>query len=294
MATILVTGATGNVGSQAVRELRARGAPVRAFVRDPARAAAMLGDSVELAVGDFEDATSVRRALVGVSDVLLSSTNNPRQVEHETGVIDAAGAAGVRRIVKLSTIGAEVGAALPAFDWHGRIEQQLRRSGVPAVILQSNFYMTNLLASAEMVKQTGRLFAPAAGGTVAMIDPRDVAAVAAVILTTEGHEGQTYTLTGPEAISHARVAADLSAATGRPIAYVDVPEEAARQRLVEAGMPDWLVRQITGVYALIRQGALAGTTGTVRAMSGREPRDFAAFARDHAALFGAAEPAARA
>src|SRR3712207_2242902 len=101
--------------------------------------------------------------------------------------------------------------------------------------------MSNLFGLAEAIRQTGKLFAPADGARIAMIDPRDVAAVAAVVLTTDGHEEQTYTLTGPEAITYGRIAEELSAATGRPVEFVDVPDEAARQGLVEAGTPDWLV-----------------------------------------------------
>src|SRR5919112_5134149 len=107
MKKILVTGATGNVGSRVVHELRGRGVPVRAFVRDAERATGMPGESVELAVGDFGDPGSIRAALDGVDGVFLACSNQPRQVEYEASVIDAAEEAGVRRIVKLSALGAE-------------------------------------------------------------------------------------------------------------------------------------------------------------------------------------------
>ncbi len=140
---------------------------------------------------------------------------------------------------------------------------------MPAVVLASAFYMTNLLAAAG-----GPLVAPAGNGRVAMIDPADVGAVAAAVLTGDGHAGQTYRLTGPEAIDYATVAAALG------VEYVDVPEEAARAELSAAGMPDWLVTQLVGVFRLIRDDAMAETTGTVRELTGREPRSFAAFARE--------------
>jgi uncharacterized protein YbjT (DUF2867 family) len=286
MTKVLVTGATGNVGSQVVRELRGHGASIRALVRDPDRAAEKLG-GVELAAGDFSDTASLRRALEGVEHIFLTSADGPQKVEHETAVIDAATAAGVPLIVKLSTIGAEVGSLLPPFDWHGRIEEHLRRSAVSAVILRSSFYMSNLLTSAEAIRHTGKLFAPADKARIAMVNPRDVAAVAAVVLTTDGHEGQAYELTGPEAITCERIAEELSAATGRPVEFVDVPEEAARQGFVEAGMPTWLVEHLIELFRIIRQGALEWTTDTVRVLTGREPRSFAEFAREHAGLFRA-------
>src|SRR5919108_6216816 len=192
---ILVTGATGTAGSQVVRALRARGANVRAFVRDPASARHVFGDEVDLAVGDFADASSVRAALKGVESMLISCVDDPRRVEWETRAIDAAAAAGVTRIVKLSTIGAAAGAPVAFWDWHGRVEEHLWSSGVPAVILQSSFYMSNLLAAAEQVANEGRLYAPAGGAKIAMIDPRDVGAAAAAVLTGDGHDGRTYALT---------------------------------------------------------------------------------------------------
>jgi uncharacterized protein YbjT (DUF2867 family) len=275
--TILVIGATGNVGSAAVVALRRRGASVRAFVRDPT---VQLPNGVEVAVGDLDDAASIRAALDGVDRVLLSSGDGPRKVQQETAVIDSA--ANVELLVKASTIGARAGSPLAPFDWHGRSEEHLRRSGVPYVVLASGFYMPNLLAAAEPIRTQGILPAPAGDGRVAMIDPRDVGAVAAAVLCGSGHDGRTYRLTGPEPIGYAQIAAILG------VRYVDVPPAAARGQLAESGMPGWLVDHIDGVFALIRDGAMEDATDTVRVLTGRDPRSFAEFARDHAAAFARA------
>jgi uncharacterized protein YbjT (DUF2867 family) len=283
---ILVTGATGNVGSEVVRRLRDR-AHVRAFVRDPDKAAALLGNDVELAVGDFADASSVARAIEGADAVLVSSGDGPDKVAHETTVIDAAVAAGVPRIVKCSTMMAEAGSPLPPLDWNGRIEEHLRHAVAAPVILQSNFYMTNVLASADQVRQTGKLFAPAAGAVIGMIDPRDVGAVAALALTDDGHAEQTHELTGPDAIGYADVADALAGATGNSVEFVNVPDEALRQGLTEAGMPEWLVTHLGGLFPRLRNGEAASTTDTVLRLTGRPPRSIAEFARDHAAAFTA-------
>src|ERR687893_422588 len=287
MKKVLVTGATGNVGSRVVGKLRDLGVPVRAFARDAGQAAAVLGDGVEVVVGDFADAASVRRALDGVEGVFLACANVPSQVEHETTVIDAAAGAGVRRVVKLSALGAEVGSPVAFWDWHGRIEDHLRASGIPFVMLRPAFNTTNLLGSAEGVRHEDTLFAPAGGASVSMIDPGDVAKAAAVALSTEGHEGRTYVLTGPEVMTFERVAEELSAATGRSIRFVAVPDEAARQALVGSGMPDFVAGQIVAVFGLLRRGVQDRTTDDVRRLTGREPRPFAEFARDSADLFGA-------
>jgi uncharacterized protein YbjT (DUF2867 family) len=289
---ILVTGATGNAGAQVVRDLRVRGASVRAFVRDPENARDLFGHKVELAVGDFANPSSVGAALEGVEAMLLSCADDPRRVEWEASAIDAAAAAGVRRIVKLSTVGAEPGAPVAFWDWHGRVEQHLRSSGVPAVILQSTFYMSNLLASAEQVANAGRLYAPAGETRVAMIDPRDVGASAAAVLTGAGNDGQTYVISGPEAITFGRVAAELSAATGREVEFVDVSDEGAKQGLIAAGAPGFAAEQLVKVFAMLRQGVAEQVTDAVEALTEAPPRSFAEFARDHVEVFSPAVAAA--
>jgi uncharacterized protein YbjT (DUF2867 family) len=282
--TVLVLGATGNVGSKVVAELRSLGAPVRAFARDPEKAASMLGSDVEVAIGDFDNPETLRRALDGAEAVLLTASDGPQKVAHENGLIDIIAAEGSPRVVKLTTIGAGTFDG-PQFDVHGRIEAHLSESGLPSVLVRSTFYMTNVLGLADAIKQTGMLFAPAGDARVSMVDPRDVAAVAARALTEEGHEGKAYVLTGPKAITFEDVAADLSGATGRTVKFVDVLEEAASEQLTGAGLPGFLVDLIIGAYRALRAGIASEVTDGVRAVTGRDPRAFAEFARDHAALF---------
>src|SRR5215203_1487384 len=264
MQKILVSGATGNVGSRVVHELRERGVPVRAFVRERDRAVQMLGHDVELAVGDFGEPGSIQAALDGMDGVFLACSNQPQQVEYENRVIDAAEEAGVRRIVKLSALGAELGSPVAFWDWHARIEDHLRASDVPFVILRPTFSMANLLASAEAVKYTGKLFAPA------------------------GDAGKGYTLTGPEAITFGQVAGYLRGALGREIEYLNVPDEAALQSMVEQGLLEFVAGQIVTVFGILRGGAQERTSGTVWTLTGRDPVGFAEFAGEHAPLFGEA------
>jgi uncharacterized protein YbjT (DUF2867 family) len=285
MKKVLVTGATGNVGAQVVRELQAQGVPVRAFVRDPNTATARLGN-VEMAVGNFTDLASLRRALLGVDRIFLSSADGPEKVAHEIAVIDAATDADIERIVKLSTIHAQMGSPLPTFKWHGEIEAYLSQSGVPAVVLRSSFFMLNLLMMAGGIAQTGQLYAPTSGARVAMIHPGDIAAAAAAVLIGSGHAGHTYQLTGGEAITFADVAQALAMATRRPVAFVDVPAEAAQAAFEGGEQPEWLVTQLLGAFELMRQGAYAQTSESVQTLTGRPPRTIADFARDYAAAFG--------
>jgi uncharacterized protein YbjT (DUF2867 family) len=107
--------------------------------------------AMEVAVGDFDDPASIREALDGIERVFLTSGNGPDEVVQETAVIDAAAAASVQLLVKLSALGAQVGSSLPGLDWHGQIERHLKRSGLPSVVLQANLFMSNLYASASAI-----------------------------------------------------------------------------------------------------------------------------------------------
>ena len=184
--------------------------------------------------------------------------------------------------------GAASGSPVAFWDWHGRVEEHLRASGTGWVILRSSWYMSNLLAAAAQVAAEGRLYAPAGQARVAMIDPRDVAAAAAALLSSPGHEGRTYLVTGPEAITFTEVAAGLSAAVGHRIEFTDIPGEAAEQAMIAGGLPAFAAGQIVRIFAQLRQGADRRVTATVQALTGSAPRDFAAFARDHARLFAPA------
>ncbi|MEU0444348.1 SDR family oxidoreductase [Streptomyces tendae] len=285
MNAILVAGATGNVGRTVVAALQARGTPVRAFVRDEDAARRLLGPGTELALGDFRDPASLARALRGVDAVFLTSADGPEKVAHETAVIDAAVAASVGRIVKLSSPHVLIGSDLVFWDWHGRIEQHLLASGVPAVCLRAGFLMSNLLSAADMISATGRIAAPAGDARIAMIDPLDVGACAAVTLTRDGHAGRTYRLTGPQAVSYHDVAAALSAATGRSVRFVDVSDEDARAGLSASGAPDWLAAALVTMFAKLRNGAGEETTDTVRSLTGRRPRTVAEWLVDRARAF---------
>jgi uncharacterized protein YbjT (DUF2867 family) len=281
--TILTVGATGTVGRHLVPQLRSRGLSVRALVRDRARAAELLGPDVDLAVGDLGDRGSLGAAVDGIDAVYLACANHPAQTAWENALIDAAAAAGVRRIVKLSAIDVAVGSPVAFADAHGRIGEHLRASGVDHVLLKPTFMMTNLLGAADGVRQAGAVFLPGAGAKIAMIDPRDVADVAAVALT--GDVARELELTGPAAVTFDDVADELSAVTGRSIGFVPVPDEAAVAQLVGAGAPEWFATNLVTQFGLLRQGAQAQPRDTVRQVLGREPRSLAAFVRDHAAVF---------
>jgi uncharacterized protein (TIGR02246 family) len=290
MTTVLVTAATGNIGTNLVPALLQHGVTVRALVRSKADAIARFGDHIEVSVGDFADRPSLADAMPGVDRVFLNSADGPDKVAHELAVIDAAVAAGVGGIVKLSSVLAEPGSPLPGLDWHGRIEAHLATCGVPSVVLRANFLMSNVLAARDAIR-SGQLPAPAGDGKVSMLDPRDVSALAAAVLATADLQPNTLILTGGQAISYRDVAAELSHAIGRNIDYVDLPPEAASRGFADAGLPSWLVTHLNGAFDLIRRGELGFVTDTVAVVTRRQPHTFAAYARDHVGLFGGGTPA---
>jgi uncharacterized protein YbjT (DUF2867 family) len=283
----LVTGATGSVGSRVVHELRARNVAVRAFAPDRDRAVAKLGPAVDIAEGDFRDETSIRAAMRGADQVYLLTPNHPQQAEWEMSIIDAAAVTGVRRIVKLSASGATPGSVLDFWDMHGRIQQHLLAAPVASVLLRPSFFMSNVLMSADSVRGAGALFLPAAGAKVAMVDPQDVAAAAAAILADgDGrHDGRSYLLSGPDAITFDDVAAAVSAVTKRPVGFIPVPDDAAHAQLTQAGLPEWFASNLVTLFRLLREGAAAQVTGDVQTITGREPRSITQFVCDHAAAF---------
>jgi uncharacterized protein YbjT (DUF2867 family) len=285
---IVVTGATGNIGSKVVGELTAADMPCRAFVRDPARAAAVLGGDVPVAVGDFADPASIRAAVDGADAVVLSSGNDPRQVEFEANVIDAVAGTTNCPVIKISSVGADPSSAAAFVAWHGRSEAHLATSGLPATVLRANFFMSNLFAAADSIARGGPLAAPAGDAHIAMVDPRDIAASVIAILTGADHQGCTYELTGPEALTYTRVADTLSRMLDRDIEFVDAPVPTARDGLIAVGMPEWFADGFLSLFAELRQGIAATVTTCVQDLTGRPATGLAAFVADYATVFAPA------
>jgi uncharacterized protein YbjT (DUF2867 family) len=283
---ILVTGATGHVGSELVRLLAEAGTPARALIHSPDKAAPIQRLGLETALGDFEQPDTLDAAMAGCDHLFLLSPPNPRQPQQEHHVIDAAKRAGVAHVVKLSVPWADPDAGLVFCRWHGQIEQYLAESGLAHTLLRPSNFMQNFLMSAQPVADQGILYGMTGEGRVGYIDARDVAAVAAQVLTSPGHQGTSYTLTGPEALSAAEVAKRLSAATGRQVRYVDVGPDAFRQALADAGLPGWLVDGLVESHTLFAAGHAATVTDEVAKVTGRPPRTFEQFAADHRLAFG--------
>jgi uncharacterized protein YbjT (DUF2867 family) len=282
---ILLVGATGLVGSATLRQLTARGVPVRALVRSAEKASTLAGPDVETVIGDLVQPASLDAALDGVTRALLISPLHPRQAEWQGNFVEVARRAGAVHIVKLSGLGTAPNSPLRSGRWHAQTERHIADAGLPWTYLHPLFFMQNLLRSAAAIAAQGMLVAAMQAGKIAMVDARDVATVAVAALTADGHASKTYTITGPEALSFQEVAQQLAAATGRPVTYRDVPLAAVRQEMVTAGLPEWLIEVRMEFATALRDGYAAAVTDTVQAVTGQPARTFDAFAREHAALF---------
>ena len=281
--TILVTGATGTIGREVIRHLSKRKAAVRAAIRDAGKARAQFGESVELTSFDFEDTASYPVALRDVEKLFILPPLIPNQVEVTIALVDAAKSAGVRHIVKLSAIGADPAATFTIGKWHGQTDEHIRQSGLGFTLLRPNSFMQNFIN--YFPPRDGVIYLPWGDGKASFVDTRDVGAVAAEALTGQGHEGATYELTGPEGFSIAEVARMLSTVAGSEIRYVDVPEAAARDAMLEAHIPQWQVDALLELHAINKQGLWDAVSSDIGKVTGKPATSFPQFARDHAQSF---------
>ena len=280
---ILVTGATGNTGRAIVDALARRGAPVRAMVRAEADRA-KLPAGVPAVVADFDDLASIAAALDGADRAYLVTPSSERAEEQQRRFADLAAKAGLRHLVVLSQLASDEHSPVRFLRYHAAVEQHVRDLGVPYTFLRPNLFFQGLLAFAGTISSQGRFYAPIGDATISAIDVRDIADVAAVTLTEAGHEGATYTLTGPASITHTQIAAALTAALGRDVTFTDVPPEAFADSL-RGILPPWQVEGLLEDYAHYRRGEAASVSSAVAEITGRPPRDIQQFARDYAPAF---------
>ena len=278
---ILVTGATGTVGSEVVRLLVALGDRPRVFARDPATAHRRFGEHAEYVAGDLDRPETLEAGLAGVDRMFLITTQSTRQVDWESHAIGEAARAGVRHVVKVSVFRADEHSPLQIARQHGQAEQALERSGLAYTIVRPVFFMQNLLG---MVRN-GAIYTAAGDGRVAMVDARDVAAVAVAALTSRGDEGRIYTLTGPETLSFDDVAETLSGKTGGQIRHVRVPPDAVGHALQQTGVESWFADDMAKLHGMLAGGYEDVVTEDACTVTGSRPRTLSRFARDHSTVF---------
>jgi NAD(P)H dehydrogenase (quinone) len=282
---ILVTGATGRVGYRLMEALVDARADATAMVRVEAKAADLPGTGrhVVATLDDPPPAQVLRR----FDRIFLLSPEVEEQVELERAFINAVAKAGHRpHIVKICADGfQDPGCDVRFMLAHRQIAYHLDSAGLPVTYLAAATYMDDLLGEAEEIQRTGEIRASAGSGRAGFIAATDVALAAAHVLTTDGHDGDTYVLTGPEALSYADVARRFSTVFGRKVDYADLPSDRIRDLLLEIGRTPWQADGDVERFAWIRQGGAATVTGTVREFTGADPRPLQEWLADSRATF---------
>lgn len=276
--TILLTGATGKVGRRLAEELAGRSG-VRALARSDASAAQLAELGIEVVRGDVADRAAVEAALVGVDALFLLTPYSLDQAELELGVLEAARAAGVERVVKLSSVLA--GRGLRIMAGHEEVAQKLPGFGFEHVsVLQPDNFMDNEVGTAEALR-SGVVMANSGDARFSFVDARDIAAVAAAELTSEVPVGGDLVITGGEALTYAQWGARLGAVLGIDVHHVSPTDEENEAGLLAAGLPDFYARDLTEMVSSIRStGVSSDPTDVVGRLTGRAPRTPEEFAAD--------------
>ncbi len=282
---ILVTGPTGNLGPAVLDRLRLEGAAVRAIAHTEASRATIERYGAEAVDADFDEPGTLEAAMAGCDRVFLLSPLHPAQAQREMAAIDAAKQAGIGHVVALSIMGADRASPVAFCRWHAAIDEHLAGSGLGYTVLRPAGFMQFHLMPVQTVMAANSWFGMTGDGAAAYVDVNDVAAAAVGVLTSSGHGGQTYELTGPEAITLHQAAVQLGTAIGRPVAYIDLPAEAFRANLVKLGLPPWLTDAVVTLYGAIRDGHAATVTNSVEQLTGRPAHSYREMLGSHTDAF---------
>lgn len=264
---IVLTGATGTVGSQVAEQLSKSGAKFRVVARNPEKA--KKDPNIEVVKGAFDDKASLEAAFKGATKAFFLTNSVPESVQWNTNLVEAAKNAGVKHAVRLSVQGSNKGSPVKLAQWHAQADEQLKNAGFTWTILQPTYFMQNFLGSAATIKKDGALYGAAKEGKIAAIHAHDIAAVAVKALTEDTHAGKTYLLTGNEPLSHAEFAARLGKHLGKTVKYVDLTPEQFKGGLVSAGLADWYAQDFVTMHQFMAQGGMATVSPTVGDLLGK-------------------------
>jgi uncharacterized protein YbjT (DUF2867 family) len=275
---ILVTGASGNIGTPLVENLRRAGVNVTAGTPSGAPVGAVAGRTV-----NFNAPQSLPKAFEGIDTLFLLFPLVPNKLELARNAVNAAKAAGVKYIVRSSGGGADPASPYALLRLQGEIDAMIQASGIACTFVRPSGFMQNYVNYYAGMLKAGALYLPHADGAASIIDVRDIAAVNAVVLQNPtAHAGRAYTITGPQAITQARAVELIGKAVGKSIQYVAVPEAAAQESMRGMGMDDWSIEQMTSLNRAVAAGYAAGVTDTVAQITGKSARGFEAFVKEYA------------
>lgn len=285
-STVLVTGATGNIGSVVVQLLAETDVSVRAMTRNPESVDLGENQNVEVVKGDFMVPETLDSALQGVEKAFLLSPNVENMAEMQSNFVTAAERANLTHLVKLSAAGADPDTSWDIARWHGRIEKEIETSELDYTFVRPVSYMQNLLDDAATIRSQG-VFARAtpADAKINVVDTRDVARLVTHALRDDGHRGRVYKPTGPEPITFGAMAATLTEATGRQVEFEELTPAEAKQSILNDGNPEWLADAMVGLQVAFGNGIADLNTDHITQITGEPPRSFTEFAHDHTEAF---------
>ena len=279
---ILITGASGNVGSEVLKQALSVGLKIRATFQSADRAAKAPA-GIEGVIMDYAQPETIRAALHGVEKIFLVGPPIRDLPVMEANFIKEVRAAGRKHIVKLSALGGRE-SMFPS--GHRDSEENIEASGLPYTFLRPNGFMQNLVNyNAATIGSQNAFYGCQGTGAVSVLDIRDIAAVAVIVLAATGHEGRSYALTGVEALTNGQIAEKISRVAGRKINYVDLPPAEFKKAILSGGMPEWSADALLDLQRLYREGKASLLTDDVERLTGRKPITFDQFARDYAFAF---------
>jgi uncharacterized protein YbjT (DUF2867 family) len=283
--TILVTGATGNVGSQVVKQLSSFSGIVRAAVQSKNRADDIKNTKAELVEMNYNKSKTIEAAFRGIQKLFLLTPFVPDMLEMSKNLIREAKKANVNHIVKQSAFGSDLEDGITMNKLHRQVEEAIKSSGINYTFLRPMSFMQNYLGLSSSIKSQGVFYAPLLDSRTSFVDVRDIAAVAVEALTKSGHENKAYNITGPEAVSNYDIANILSKTTGRKISYVNISDDDARKGMKENGMQEWTINALMDLYNFQKAGKASHVSLDVERVTNRKPISFEQFAKDYSETF---------
>ena len=291
--TILVTGATGTVGSEVVKQLLS----AKGERKDIKAAARSANDSTFRNLGvqtlelDYNKPDTLSAALSGVDKLFLLTPFQSNMVDLTSNLVNEAKKSGVKYIVKQSVLGADdAEQAITPSRLHRQAEKVIEESGIPFIFLRPNFFMQNFVTFySNFIKTQGAFYVPAGDAKASFVDVRDIAAVAVQALSSKNgeskHIGKAYDITGAEALSYGEAAEILSKELAKKVNYVNISDEDARKGMKDMGADEWTINSMIELFGITRAGYLSEISPAVEQLTGNKPITFSQFARDYAGAF---------